>query len=117
MSHNPPKINKNQDNENEDEVIDIDENNVEENKKIEEEQETNPCSKVYLASLTKCRKAINTTLNMFRMDKKANVARFRAQVFAMRAVADIFKIQNDKELEDRLDELEAKLFGGNHDQT
>lgn len=68
-----------------------------------------PAKKVYCATLAKTRKAINTALNAYRANPDADTARFRAQVYAMKTIAEVFKMEKDLTIQERLDAIEREL--------
>ncbi len=61
-----------------------------------------PQKKLNPSSLPKCRKAMTSCLNEFRQDPSADVARFRAQISALRAIAECHRY----DFEDRLQAIE-----------
>lgn len=76
---------------------------------VSEDSATQPHKKMYPSTLSKTRKSVTTLLNEFRADPCADVSRFRAQVYALKAVAEIHRLERDAELETRLERLEDSL--------
>lgn len=75
----------------------------------EGDTENNRQKKVYATDFPKTRASLNRLLNRFLSNEASDTPRFRASVYALKAIADVLRMEKDFAFEERLDALEARL--------
>lgn len=78
---------------------------MEQNTTVTEDRATEVYKKVYASNMPKTRSAMNKLLNHFLQNEDADTQRFRATIYALKAIADTHK----SDIEDRVAALEDAL--------
>jgi hypothetical protein len=65
--------------------------------------------KLWLSSLRNVRRSLARLIKAYHEDARADIPRFRAEVYAMKALVQAFATEKNLEFELRLEELEKRL--------
>jgi len=65
--------------------------------------------KLWLNSLENSRRTLARMIRAYHRDKNPDSQRFRAEVYAMKALAQFFELERDQEILERVEAIEAML--------
>jgi len=69
-----------------------------------------PVRKLWLSNLKNARRTLARLIKEYHENMEADTPRFRALVYAVKALVETFRIEKELEIEARLEEVERKLF-------
>lgn len=68
-----------------------------------------PVKKLWLSNLRNTRRSLARLIKEYHENKRADTTRFRALIYAVKALFDAFKTEREFEIEERIEAIEQKL--------